>query len=146
MFELIQLKEQRLAYFTDMWNIVDTSQFVFFSLLYIMKMWNQFNSDTLFEIMLQGILLFQCFYKVMYFIRIYESIAFILSILTNIVHESIPFVLFLMTILIGFVKINAIFHVGYDDPTNGQIENDLSLRSFIVFMNTQGEITPPQLE
>lgn len=146
MFELIQLKEQRLAYFTDMWNIVDTSQFVFFSLLYIMKMWNQFNSDTLFEIMLQGILLFQCFYKVMYFIRIYESIAFILSILTNIVHESIPFVMFLMTILIGFVKINAIFHVGYDDPTNGQIENDLSLRSFIVFMNTQGEITPPQLE
>lgn len=82
----------------------------------------------------------------MYFIRIYESIAFILSILTNIVHESIPFVMFLMTILIGFVKINAIFHVGYDDPTNGQIENDLSLRSFIVFMNTQGEITPPQLE
>lgn len=65
--------------------------------------------------------------------------------MTNICYEAMSFVLFLMCILIGFVKINAIFHVGYEDPSNGQLESDLSLRSFIVFMNTQGEITAPYL-
>jgi len=50
-----------------------------------------------------------------------------------------------MTVLIGFVKINAIFHVGYEDPSSGQLESDISKRSFVVFMNTQGEITAPYL-
>lgn len=104
-----------------------------------------FASDTIFEIILQGILLFQCFYKVSYFVRIYDSVAFIMTLLTRIVYESIPFVLFLMAILIGFVKINAIFHVGYDDPTNGQVDIDITKRTFVTFMNTQGEIIAPYL-
>lgn len=78
--------------------------------------------------------------------RIYDSIAFILTLLTNICYEAYPFILFLMSVLIGFVKINALFHVGYVDPTGGQIESDLASRSFVVFMNTQGDITPPYLK
>jgi hypothetical protein len=104
-------------------------------------MWNQFQSDTLFEIILQAMLLFQSFYKVMYFVRIFDSIAFILSIMTNIAHESVPFILFLVAITVGIIKINAIFHVGYNDPTDGQFEeNDLLTRSFIVFMGANSDL------
>jgi len=46
MFELIQLKEQRWAYFSDVWNIVDTSQFLFFTILYFCKMLTNFENDT----------------------------------------------------------------------------------------------------
>ena len=42
LFELIQLKEQRLDYFKDFWNLIDTSQFIFFVLLYVIKMLSQF--------------------------------------------------------------------------------------------------------
>jgi len=75
---------------------------------------SQFNNDTVIEIFMQGILLYQCFYKVFYFIRIYDSMAFILTLLVNICHEAIPFALFIVGILLGFVKIYALFHVGYD--------------------------------
>jgi hypothetical protein len=46
MFELVQLKEQRLAYFTDFWNIIDTSQVAIFFILFIWKMSTNFQSDT----------------------------------------------------------------------------------------------------
>jgi len=37
MFEVIQLREQRLEYFTDVWNLIDVSGFVMFVYLYIHK-------------------------------------------------------------------------------------------------------------
>lgn len=114
MFELVQLKEQRWAYFTDMWNIIDTSQFAIFILLYIIKMISQFRTDSVVEILMQGVLLYQCFYKVFYFIRIYDSMAFVLTLMTNICYEAIPFAGFMMCMLIGFVKFYSLFHVGYD--------------------------------
>jgi len=67
-----------LDYFTDFWNLIDTSQFIFFVLLYVIKMLSQFQTDTTMEILLQGVLLYQCFYKVSYFIRIYDSYCFIM--------------------------------------------------------------------
>ena len=42
MFEGIQFKEQGRAYFTDFYNIIDSSQFIFFVLLYFYKMVSQF--------------------------------------------------------------------------------------------------------
>jgi hypothetical protein len=114
MFELVQFKEQGLSYFTDLYNLVDTSQFAIFVLLYITKMLTQFDSDSIMEILMQGVLLYQCFYKVFYFIRIYDSMAFILTLLVNICYEAIPFALFILGLLLGFVKIYSLFHVGYD--------------------------------
>jgi hypothetical protein len=40
--------------------------------------------------------------------------AFILTLLVNICYEAIPFGLFILGVLLGFVKIYALFHVGYD--------------------------------
>ena len=74
LFEFIQLKEQGLSYFTDIWNLVDTSQFIVFVLLYIIKTISQFSTDSFIEMCLQAFLLYQSFYKVFYFIRIYDSL------------------------------------------------------------------------
>ena len=51
-FEWQQLKEQKWEYFNDRWNLIDSSQFVLFMLLYFIKMGSQFQTDTLFEILL----------------------------------------------------------------------------------------------
>jgi hypothetical protein len=56
-FESMQIKEQRLNYFMDFWNLIDSSQFLFFLILYIIKMKNQFQTDSMFEIILQSLLL-----------------------------------------------------------------------------------------
>ena len=41
-FECMQIKEQKLGYFMDFWNILDSSQFLLFFTLYCIKMKNQF--------------------------------------------------------------------------------------------------------
>lgn len=46
LFEGIQLREQRMEYFTDFWNLVDVAGFICFLSLYINKQLHQFESDT----------------------------------------------------------------------------------------------------
>jgi len=45
--------------------------------------------------------------------------AFILTLLTNVCAEALPFAFFIMCIVIGFVKIYALFHMGYDEDSLG---------------------------
>lgn len=42
LFELAQLKEQRLDYFKDPWNLLDSSQFAFFTVLFVFKVLSKF--------------------------------------------------------------------------------------------------------
>lgn len=72
-FEFLQIREQKMAYFFDFWNILDCGQFIFFFTLYCIKMKNQFMTDSFFEILISALLLFQSFYKMIYFLRIFES-------------------------------------------------------------------------
>jgi len=84
--------------------------------------------------------------------------AFILTLLTNICAEAMPFAFFIMCIVIGFVKIYALFHMGYDEDSLGynstqvkddegipieQIQSDLIKRSIVVYMNIAGTVTAP---
>jgi hypothetical protein len=116
LFELIQLKEQRLAYFQDFWNLIDTSQFIFFVLLYVIKMLSQFQTDSTMEILLQGVLLYQSFYKVNYFIRIYDQYCFIMTMIVYIAKECFAYAMFVVVSLFGFVKIYQLLHTGINDP------------------------------
>jgi hypothetical protein len=131
LFELIQLKEQRLEYFQDFWNLIDTSQFVLFVLLYVIKMLSQFQTDTVLEILIQGVLLYQCFYKVNYFIRIYPSMCFILIMFGAIVSECASIAGFVVVTLFGFVKIYQLLHTGINDPSDeyAQIGSEFIKRS-----------------
>ena len=148
LFELIQLKEQRLSYFQDFWNLIDTSQFVIFVILYVIKMLSQFQTDTTMEILLQGVLLYQCFYKVNYFIRIYDSYCFILTMVAKIANECFAYVAFVIVSLFGFVKIYQLLHTGINDGEGeyAQIHSEFIKRSIQVYKNAAGEITAPILD
>jgi hypothetical protein len=148
LFELIQLKEQRLDYFKDFWNLVDTSQFAFFLLLYVIKMLSQFQTDSTMEILLQGVLLYQCFYKLAYFVRIYDAPCFIMTMLTVIASEAFAYVCFVLVSLFGFVKIYQLLHTGINDPGNEyeQIKSEFIQRSIQAYKNAAGEVTAPNLD
>lgn len=92
---------------------------------------SQFDSDTTIEILLQGILLYQCFYKVNYFIRIYDSYCFIMTMIAYIASECFAYVMFVVVSLFGFVKIYQLFHTGINDPGNEyeQIRSEFVQRS-----------------
>jgi len=105
MFELIQVKEQRLDYFKDIYNLVDSSQFVFFILLYVSKMVTQFQSNSIFEVFLEAFIIVQAFYKLIYFVRIYDSFLFLITMVSKIMGEILPFVVFIVVSLLGFCKI-----------------------------------------
>lgn len=57
-FEFAQLKEQKLAYFKDPWNLLDSGQFASFTCLFVIKMLSQFDSDTFIDILLSAFILF----------------------------------------------------------------------------------------
>lgn len=52
------MKEQGVEYIKDIWNIVDSSQFILFFILYCIKMKNQFQTDSMAEILIQSAVLF----------------------------------------------------------------------------------------
>ena len=100
------------------------------------------------EILLQGILLYQCFYKVNYFIRIYDSTCFILTMIASIASECFAYGMFVVISLFGFVKIYQLLHTGINDPGNEyeQIKSDFIQRTIQVYKNAAGEITAPNLD
>lgn len=52
------MKEQGLEYFKDFYNLIDTSQFIFFILTFLIKMVYAGGNDALFVMLLEGVLLF----------------------------------------------------------------------------------------
>lgn len=116
MFEFIQVKEQGREYFMDIYNVVDSSQFVFFVLLYISKMVTQFQSNSIFELFLESFIILQAFYKIIYFVRIYDSFLYLVQMSGLILRDIIPFVSFLFMALLGFCKIFQVMQAGINDP------------------------------
>jgi len=112
MFEIVRMWEIRLAYFCDFWNLVDIAQFIMFCWLYGRKIYTQFDTDSAKENLLQSILLFQSFFKVFYFLRIYEQFHFILMMAQCIFREVSPFLLFVLSIMAAFAKLNQLLHSG----------------------------------
>ena len=102
LFELMQIKQQRLDYFKDLWNLLDTSQFVTFSFVYLIKMLSQFQTDSIMEIILQVILLIQSFYKAFYFVRIYDNFNFFITISCLVISQLVAPVLMLVGGIMAF--------------------------------------------
>jgi len=111
------MREQRLDYWKDMWNLIDTSQFIIFTILYFIKMVSQFQTDSFAEIILSTILLMQSFYKVFYFIRLYEPCAFIILMAVQIIKDVFAFAIFIVVFVLIFCKQYTVMHMGINDPT-----------------------------
>ena len=116
MFEFLQMKEQKLDYFMDFWNFIDYSQFIFFFTLYCIKMKNQFMTDSMFEILLSALLLFQSFYKMIYFLRIFESFNNTYQISILIIKNMYCLCILCGMLILAFTKQYTVMHLGINDP------------------------------
>ena len=117
MFELVQVKEQKLDYFKDAFNWVDFTQFAFFVVLYMSKVTSQFQSDTMLDITLQTFIILQAFWKCLYFVRIFDPYLKLVLIAQHIVVDVIPFVVFVSIGLFGFMKVSQIIESGVNDES-----------------------------
>ena len=111
-----------MDYFKDLWNLLDTSQFITFTLVYLIKMLSQFQTDSILEIILQVILLAQSFYKTFYFIRIYDNFNFFITISCLVVKDIIAPVLMLLGCILAFTQLFTVLHLGINDP-NGEYKS-----------------------
>lgn len=104
-FEFVQMKQFGLSYFKDFWNCIDISQFAAFTYLFLNKLITQFQSDTIMEILFSAMILFLSIYKLMYFIRIYDSCNDIILIIQAVTFELIPFAVVCVSLLFALSKI-----------------------------------------
>lgn len=146
-FEFAQLKEQRLAYFKDVWNLLDSSQFAFYTLLFIIKISSQFTSDTLPEQLLQSLLLIQSFNKILYYLRMWEGPNYIITIMTLVLGEVIPFLLIVLVAMVCLSKMYITMHLGLNPPEEYKNFNSNSLIAMMImiYKSNKGDVFVPSL-
>lgn len=116
MFEVIQLREQRMDYFFDVWNLIDVGGFVMFVYLYIHKYVNEFESDTQLDQGLLGGVLFLGINKCLYFIRYNDDFRFLLIMLSRVMGDIMEFALICIGLLVGFAVCFETMHLAINDP------------------------------
>lgn len=100
----------------DFWNCIDLMQFGAFIYLFISKLLSQFNSDSFFEILLSAGILFLSINKMLYFVRIYDGINEMLTMIQCIIGEILPFASTSILLIFALSKIYHVLHMGVNDP------------------------------
>ena len=85
------MRQYGMEYIKDFWNCIDLLQFGAFLYVFIHKLITQFQSDSFLEILFSAIILFLSIYKMMYFVRIYDGGAEIMTPIFVITSDLIPF-------------------------------------------------------
>lgn len=145
-FEFAQLKEQRLAYFKDPWNLLDSSQFAFFILLFAIKIPSQFSENSLPEIVLQALLLFQSFNKLFYFIRVFETFSFITTMTSLIIYELYPFIFLVCILMTAFCKLYIVQHMGVYGAEYDKIDSPFLKLLIQSYKANKGSVNVPVLD
>lgn len=70
------------------------------------------------EILFSAMILFLSIYKLMYFVRIFNSCNEIILLIQAIALELIPFGIMSMGLLFALSKIYQVLHMGVNDPQN----------------------------
>jgi len=84
--------------------------------LFINKLITQFQSDSFPEILCSAMILFLSIYKILYFVRIYDSCNEVITILQAIIIDLIPFGVLCITLIFSLSKIYQVLHMGVNDP------------------------------
>lgn len=142
------MKEQKLEYFYDFWNILDSSQFLLFFALYCIKMKNQFQTDSMLEIFISSFLLFQSFYKMIYFLRIFEGFNNIYQISCLIVKDLLCLMLLSGMFILAFTKQYTVMHNGINDVDGEYASIDSTFLKLIIqtYKSTRGDFATPTLD
>jgi len=114
-------------------------------MLYTTKMYNQFETDSTFEIALQAIIIFQSFFKVFYYLRIFETFHFILTMAFQVAREVAPFMVFTISMMIGFAKMYQLLNAGVNDPDGvyDNVKSEFFITMFETYVAAKGKAKPP---
>lgn len=116
-----------IDYFSDIWNIVDSSQFLVFSMLTILKVFDfvdlqqDFGEKSLMETYLLIISLFQAFAKGLSFVRIFDDYGFLVRMIGLTVNELIPFMAFFFVYTLLFAIAFMIMGIKLDHTRPGTL-------------------------
>lgn len=145
--EFAQLKEQKLDYFKDTNNLLESSQFIFFTFLFLIKLGSQFTSDSFVEIILQSILLVQTFNKVFYFLRMWDQLSYIFTMSYLIIGDTIPYLVMVAILMTSLCMQYTSLHIGVNDPSGeyGQIDSDLVKLMIQMYRSNKGATNVPML-
>lgn len=148
LFELVQMRQYGLDYIKDFWNCIDLMQFSGFLYLFISKLSSQFKSDDFIDILVSAMILFLSIHKMLYFVRIYETINDMIIIIRSITVEIIPYASAVILLLFSLSKIYQVLHMGVNDPDN--YYETIDSHFIKLFMQTiklsSGDKTPPTFD
>lgn len=105
-----------MSYFTDPWNLLDSAQFIFFTLLFVIKFGTQFTSDTFVEILLQALLLIQTFNKCFYFLRVNERFSYLFIMTNLLIGDTIPYLIVVIPWSMSICMQYTSLHISVNDP------------------------------
>lgn len=116
-----------------------------FQMLYSTKMYNQFETDSTFEIALQAIIIFQSFFKVFYYLRMFEQFHFILTMAVYIAREIAPFMIFTISMMTGFAKMYQLLNAGINDSQGlyDNVKSEFFATMFETYVAAKGKVKPP---
>lgn len=116
LFEVVQMRQYGLEYIKDFWNCIDLLQYSGFMYLFMNKLVTQFQSDSFLEILFSAMIMFLSIYKILYFIRIYDSGVDLLIKIYFIAVDLLPFFSFSFGLLFMMSKVYQVMHMGINDP------------------------------
>lgn len=148
LFELVQMRQYGWDYIKDFWNCIDLMQFGAFMYLFINKLVTQFQSDSFLEILFSAGILFLAIYKMLYFVRIYDSGVEMLTTIHCITVDLVPYAFACISLLFALSKIYQVLHMGVNDPANyyKMIDSDLMKLFMQTIKLSTGDKTPPTLD
>jgi hypothetical protein len=82
----------------------------------VIKLLSQFSTDSFIEIILAAFILFQTFNKCFYYVRIWDNLNFLFTMMFLIISEIIPFLTMVVALTMAICKLYTSMHMGVNDP------------------------------
>lgn len=107
---------------SDGWNVVEFSQFFVLVIYIIMNIYLDNNAETRNAVMaiLSLIVVLQLFIKILYFIRLFDDLGFLVQMVNQTIQDVAPFTTYMFLYIIFFAMCQKVLRIEYDsdDYTN----------------------------
>jgi len=99
-YELVQIKSEKREYFEDTWNYAEVGGIFLFSIAAILDILNETVTDTV-RILWTFSILFSLI-KIVYLIRVFQQLNFLVTMLITVVNEVMYFLLLFSAFILTF--------------------------------------------
>ena len=146
LIEVIQMKDQGIHYFIS-WNLIDFLHFFTFQALFFVRVWlgdNNYLQTGILPI-IKLLMIFLAFFKVLFFLRIYEKFGFMIKMLNSAIGELYPFTLSYLTGLFVFSCCFVVLGMEIDPEVLDAQSISFFHRTYLqAFRTCIGELAMPQ--